>query len=444
MTGFYKKIFFTKRFFIAFGAVIAVFAFSFVVPWLFPAGQTLLAALVAVTITDALLLFGDNKQLRIERKLPSRLSLGDENEITISIKNSSRLSYAVRIIDELPFQLQQRDFSINLEIKPDETRVVKYQIRPLVRGKYDFGHVNVFLSSFISFISRKDIHSLNDSAPVYPSIIQMKKYELSALPHIMTKEGIKRLRKIGHSYEFEQIKNYVIGDDSRSINWKASGRRGDLMVNQYEDERSQQIYSIIDKSRVMRMPFNGLTLLDYAINTSLVISNVVLQKYDKAGLITFSDKIGSVIPADRQSNQLHKIMESLYNEQEHYLEADYELLFHVVRNVVRNRSLLFLYSNFESTYALERVLPILRRLNRFHLLVIMFFENDELVEFSNKPCEDLEGIYHQTMARKFIQEKRQIMNELGMHGIQSIVSKPDELSINTINKYLELKSRGLI
>ena len=99
------------------------------------------------------------------------------------------------------------------------------------------------------------------------------------------------MRRIGHSYEFEQIKNYVRGDDYRSINWKATSRRGHLMVNQYEDERAQQVYNIIDKSRSMKMPFNGMSLLDYAINTSLVISNVALQKHDRAGLMTFSDKM---------------------------------------------------------------------------------------------------------------------------------------------------------
>ncbi|MEZ5054237.1 MAG: DUF58 domain-containing protein [Chitinophagales bacterium] len=98
------------------------------------------------------------------------------------------------------------------------------------------------------------------------------------------------MRKIGHSYEFEQIKNYTSGDDIRSINWKATGRRNQLMINQYGDEKSQQIYSILDKSRAMNMPFNGLSLLDYAINTTLVISNTALHKDDKAGLLTFNEK----------------------------------------------------------------------------------------------------------------------------------------------------------
>ena len=120
----------------------------------------------------------------------------------------------------------------------------------------------------------------------------MKNFELKAFDRVSYSTGIKQIRRVGHSYEFEQIKNYVRGDDFRSINWKASSRRATLMVNQYQDERAQQVYSIIDKSRAMRMPFDGLSLMDYAINTSLVISNVALAKHDRAGLLTFSDVIG--------------------------------------------------------------------------------------------------------------------------------------------------------
>jgi uncharacterized protein (DUF58 family) len=249
---------------------------------------------------------------------------------------------------------------------------------------------------------------------------------------------------VGHSYEFEQIKNYVRGDDYRSINWKASSRRATLMVNQYQDERAQQVYSIIDKSRAMRMPFDGLSLMDYAINTSLVISNVALAKHDRAGLLTFSDIIGTTIKADRKPTQLNKILLALYKEKERNLEANYELLYHSARKLIKGRSLLMLYTNFESMYALERVLPILRRINTLHLLVVVFFENTEINDFAKLKVDTTQDIYHQTIAQKFLNEKSQMVQKLKQYGIQAILTKPQDLSVNSINKYLELKSRGLI
>ncbi|MEO1434769.1 MAG: DUF58 domain-containing protein, partial [Bacteroidota bacterium] len=229
-----------------------------------------------------------------------------------------------------------------------------------------------------------------------------------------------------------------------SINWKATSRRNELMVNQYEDERSQQIFSIIDKSRAMRMPFNGLSLMDYAINTSLVISNVALRKHDKAGLITFSDKIGTTIRAERSPTHLRKIMQALYNEKEQPLDANFELLFRSSQNVIKHRSLIFLYTNFESMYAMERQLPILRKLNARHLLVVVFFTNSEVQDYWKEPSEDLEEVYLRTVAQNAVAEKEQIVYKLRRYGIQSILTRPEDLSINTVNKYLELKSRGMI
>jgi uncharacterized protein (DUF58 family) len=279
---------------------------------------------------------------------------------------------------------------------------------------------------------------------VYPSVVQMKKYELKALARISTQEGIKKLRRIGHSYEFEEIKDYVRGDDYRSINWKASGRSQELMVNQYEDERAQQVYSAIDSSRAMRMPFNGMSLLDYAVNTSLVISNIALLKSDKAGLLTFADKMQTFIKAERNRKQLAKILEALYAQREETLEANYEQLYQAARYYTNGRSLIFLYTNFESIYALERVLPVLRRINRLHLLVVIFFQNTGIEDFTKTSVNTTEEIYDHTIAQKFMMEKAQLTTELRRYGIQSILTRPEDLSINTVNKYLEFKSRGLI
>jgi len=280
--------------------------------------------------------------------------------------------------------------------------------------------------------------------PVYPSILQMKKYSFMAFDRMTTQKGIKKIRRIGHSYEFEQIKNYVRGDDYRSINWKATSRRSELMVNQFEDERAQQIYCLIDKSRAMKMPFEGLSLMDYAINTSLVMSNIALQKHDKAGLITFSDKIGTTLKAERKGKQLNKILHALYNEKERDLEANYELLYQVARKLINGRSLIMLFTNFESSFALDRVLPILRRINNLHLLVVVFFENTEIEDFVNEEVDSVEAIYTQTVAQNFIAEKTAMVQTLRQFGIQAILTRPQDLSVNTINKYLELKSRGLI
>ncbi|MBI3232529.1 MAG: hypothetical protein HYZ42_00555 [Bacteroidetes bacterium] len=216
------------------------------------------------------------------------------------------------------------------------------------------------------------------------------------------------------------------------------------MVNQFEDEKSQPIYSLIDNSRSMLMPFNGLSLLDYAVNASLVISNVALGKHDKAGLLTFSNKPGVGVRAEKGAKQLNRIIYQLYNIKENPLEANYELMYIQLKNIIKSRSLIFLYTNFESKYALQRNLKVIRQLSLSHLLVVVIFENTEIYKFLEDEAKDVESIYQQSIAQKFMDEKVQIANELQIAGIQTIITKPEDLTINTVNKYLELKARGMI
>lgn len=421
-----------------------LYSISFALPWLLPLAGFFLTVLVIALFVDILLLFSKSIQITASRRTTKMLSLGDNNTIALLLENRGGLAVDMDIFDELPYQLQVRNFHFREKLQAGGTQEIRYDIRPLKRGEYRFGYINAITSTLIGLAARRMQLGEAEMIPVYPSVIQMKKYELLAFARISTFEGVKKLRRIGHSYEFEQIKNYVQGDDIRSINWKATGRRSSLMVNQYEDERSQQVYTIIDKSRSMHMPFHGLSLLDYSVNTSLVISNIALKKYDKAGLITFSHAIGSTLKAESSELQLKKILNALYFEKPQNQEANYDLLYRSVKNVIRSRSLIFLYLNFESAYAMERALPVLKKINHLHLLVVMFFENTELIDYSKKQVDFVSDIYAQTIAQQLINEKKQIASRLRKNGIQVILSRPEDLSINTVNKYLELKARSLI
>lgn len=441
----YREIYLTNRFFWVFGGLIFCFVLGFPVPQWFPVAKGLAGLLLLLIFLDIFFLFGRPIEFHCHRRTGKLLNLGDSNNIHLTIENRAGNEWRVKVLDELPVELQIRDFEESTIIKARSEKKLSYEVRPVKRGAYFFGQLHLFIQSFLGLLERR-LSYLDDpmEVPVYPSIQQMKNMELIAFNHLSARQGIKRIRRIGHSYEFEQIKNYVRGDDYRSINWKASSRRHHLMVNQYQDERSQQLYCLIDKSRVMRMPFNELSLMDYAINASLVISNIALKKYDKAGLITFSDKLGSTLMADSKATQLHKILNALYKEQERSLEANYDLLYYAAHKLISGRSLLLLFTNFESNYALDRVLPVLRRINRMHLLVVIFFENTEIRDFTRKPAVSLEEIYHQTIAEKFLSEKANMVQKLRQYGIQAILTPPEDLSVNTVNKYLELKARGLI
>jgi uncharacterized protein (DUF58 family) len=444
MKAFFRSVYLSPRIYYAIAAEVLLLVVGFFFPFVYFIAEIALFIFLALLVADLFILYRTKNGFFAERKTLDKLSNGDKNTIELRLRNNYLFLVAVTIIDELPFQFQSRNLQFKLKLKPGERKILSYEVRPVKRGEYFFGAINTFISTPISLLQRRYRFSMDMIVPVYPSFIQMRKYELIAISNQLTTSGIKKIRKIGSNAEFDQVKEYVQGDEYRTINWKATARKNKLMVNQYQDEKSQAVYSVIDMGRVMRMPFYELSLLDYAINASLVISNIALLKQDRAGIITFSHKVQSMLIAERRNAQLHKILELLYNQKTSYLESDYERLYISIRRKVSHRSLLLLYTNFESLSAMERQLVYLRRLAKEHLLVVIFFENTELSAFMHRKAITTEDIYHKVIAEKFAYEKKLIVKELERHGIHSILTDPQKLSVNTINKYLELKARGLI
>jgi uncharacterized protein (DUF58 family) len=442
---FFASLYLQNRFFYALTAVIVLFIFGFATSIFTALAKITLLLVLLLLLVDVLLLYAQKgTKLKAQRIMADKLSNGDENEVLIRVQNYYAFSVAISVIDETPFQFQLRNFLFKENLQTKEQKTLRYVLRPVRRGEYNFGALNVYANNNIGFIARRFQFEAGRAVPVYPSYLQMRKYELYAISNHLIELGVKKIRKLGQNREFDQVREYVQGDDIRALNWKATARKNALMVNQYQDEKAQHVYSVLDKGRSMKMPFEEMTLLDYAINASLVISNIAIQKSDKAGIITFSTKVNTHLPAHNQAGQMSKILEVLYNQKTAYKESDYEALFVNLRTKVKQRSLILLYTNFESLASLERQLPYFRNIAKQHLLVVIFFENTEIHQLLDNKPTTTEEIYIKTIAQKFIYEKKLIVKELAKYGIHSILTAPENLTVNTINKYLELKARNMI
>jgi uncharacterized protein (DUF58 family) len=439
-----KGFYLTSRFFIALGLATVLLILGYVFTPLMYAGIAVASLVLIVTVADGLLLWRSGELPTATRTFPEQLSLGDDNTIHLEVRNNADMAFHFTAYEEAPEQLQLRNLKFSFALEPGSRHNFSYIARPTERGKYHFGHTVLFLRSFLGFAERKIKSGQPQEGMVFPSLLQMKEFELKVMSKTATLQGIKKIRRLGQSSEFEQIRNYVQGDEVRTVNWRATGRRNELMVNQYEDERAQNIFCVIDKSRVMKSPFHGLSLLDHAINSTLVISNISMLKGDRAGLITFSDKLGARLQPGRGNTHLRFISKTLYDQHTDFLEANYEILYYGIRKYVRSRSMLMLFTNFESLYNLQSVLPLLRMINKQHLLVVVFFEDNELTDAGDTEADTMLDIYSRTMAQRFAMEKELIVAELNKFGIQSVLTRPEQLSVNAINKYLELKSRGMI
>lgn len=436
-------MFLTRRFYLVITIVILLLGSGYFWSTLFVVGQLGLAAFLLVLLADAWLLYR-TKGIRASRSCAERFSNGDDNRVDLRVESLYPFPVRLSVIDETPVVFQQRDIDFRFSLAPGEGKTVEYTLRPTRRGEYGFGHIRVFASTPLGLIERRFTCGAPVTVKVYPSYLMLHRYELLAISDNLTEIGIKRIRRAGHQTEFEQIKEYVKGDDYRTINWKASARRHQLMVNVYQDERSQQIYSVIDKGRVMQQAFRGMTLLDYAINASLVLSYVAMRKDDKAGLVTFDEHFDAFVPASRKTGQMQTLLENLYKQTATFGETDFSALCVHLGKHVNKHSFLVVYTNFGSLTAMNRQLPYLQQLSRQHRVLVVFFEDTDLKAYIARRPDTTEGYYRHVIAEKFAFEKRLIVSTLKQHGIYSLLTTPENLSVDVINKYLEMKSRQLL
>ncbi|WP_343538889.1 DUF58 domain-containing protein [Sphingobacterium thalpophilum] len=438
-----QQLFLTSQFFYSLIGVAALFTISFFIKGLFLAAWGVFWLWMGVLIFDFILLFSGRGRIEVTRVYPEKLSNGDENSMKLIVHSLYPFGTAIEILEEFPVQLQIRDKEFFVRLASNQSEEITYLLRPTQRGVYRFGRC-LALVRRLGFIKRRFVVCQPQETPCYPSYIQLRKYQLLATSNRLNELGIKRIRRIGSAMEFDHVREYVRGDDYRHMNWKASAKVTKLMVNQYEEEKSQPIYSFIDLGRAMRMPFEGLSLLDYAINAALVLSNATILKQDRAGLLTFAKDIHAFIPAEKRNNQMLKISEALYQVETRFNEPEFGKLYSYANAHINKRSLIFLYTNFETLDSLNRQMSYLNMLNRSHLIVVVVFKNVEVEDLAKSSPKKTIEIYNQIIAEKFIYEKQLIVQELIRNGFQIIYTTPENLTINSINKYLEIKARGLI
>ncbi len=439
-----KSFYLTRNLFVCLGVCVVFFSFGLISEVFFVFGKVFFFFTWMVVVVETVLLFENKKTLSIDRKLPKKLSNGDGNLVVLEVQNFSNRPFIGKILEELPEQLQIRKWQKGFSIGALEQKEIEYQVFPKTRGEYEWGssHVMVKLKKW-SLVSRRESFYFSDSVVCYPSFEQFKKIPISAIVNNV-QNSEKVVQRIGQSLEFEQIKEYSRGDDYRHLNWKASAKRGLMMVNQYQDERSQDIYCAIDMGRTMKMPFGGQTLLDHAITGTLALSKTIIAMSDKAGVLGFSNEKCDFIPAKKDLKQFGKINDLLYNLETKFKESDFERLYKFARVNIRQRSLLVVFTNFDSVNAMYRNLPYLKALSRYHLVLVVFFENSEIAKIVETQAKDLKEIYDFSIGQSLLLQNKLIARELNKHGIKSLHTKPENLSVGLINTYIDIKKQRLI
>ena len=361
-----------------------------------------------------------------------------------------RFASRVQVLDEPPAAFVAADpalraLAFEATLAPGETASFSYTVRPTDRGAFSWGAVNAYAAGPLGLLQRRFRDGDEETRPVYPSIIQMRRYAFLAATNRLAEAGVRPVRRRGHAHEFDRLRDYAPGDDVRRINWKATARRqgrpgGGLVTNEYHDERQQPLYAALDMGRAMREAFGGLTLLDHSVNAALALLNVALIRGDKAGLFAFGKTVESVVPAAGGGRQRVRLLEALHGLAPTFEEPGYGALYAAVRARMPKRGLFLLFTNFETRTSLRRRLPHLKALARRHRLVVIFFENVGVQALLDRPAERAEDVYIKAQADALAEERRAVLETLQQAGIGALLTTPDALTVDAINRYLALRS----
>ncbi len=382
--------------------------------------------------------------LDIARINEPKLSLGAANKIALAVHNTSNRPLKLRIRDEFPPELPSDAIFLDLTVEPETVEEVTYHLRPVRRGDYRFGNINVRYGSTLGFFQRQMTVDFGEVVKVYPNILDIRKYDLLARRGLLAELGLRQARIYGSGSEFERLRDYTPDDEFRRINWRATARRNKLIAAEYETERSQHIICAIDTGRLMRPTIANISKLDYAINAALMLGYIASLKGDHIGMLSFADHVGRFLPPRRGKAQFYQMLETLYNLPSQPVESDYGLALAYLGLKNKRRSLLVVFTDISTMDAARPLIQHMSRLAKTHLAVCVVMSDPTVVRYKQQPVHTSVDVYERAMAEIVLNERQVVLDTLNQAGVQTIDVAADKLTVAVINKYLELKGRGMI
>jgi uncharacterized protein (DUF58 family) len=381
-------------------------------------------------------------RIRVIRKLDNKLSLGTKNAITFEISNLNHLKSRIWIKDEVPLDFDYDTKPLKLEINGFEQASTSYDVVPLKRGQYEFGKIHIRTSGILGIAGRQFRVDADEKVKVYPNIKDISTYRLLARKNKLLEVGLKPSRIYGIGTDFEYLREYQPDDEYRKINWKASARRSRLITSQYQTERSQNIFIVLEAGRMMTSQVNRISKFDYALNAALLLAYVAMDKGDHVGLMVFSDEIKLFLPPKRGKKQLNLIIESLYKQEPALVEPDYGKAIRYLAKKNKKRSLVVFFTDLIDIDSSKAVVLYSRSLYPNHLPMCVTMSEPIIINEADQQADDINRIFNKAVAEDLIYQREQVKSVLNRGGVITLDVPPGQLTPELITKYLSIKAKN--
>jgi uncharacterized protein (DUF58 family) len=383
-------------------------------------------------------------RITLKRRVGPRLAIGERQPVTIHVQSSVPSDLRLEVRDEPPLAFSPEGRLLSLSLPARGRARGTYWVTPAARGDYTFPGVTVRVAGPLGLVQSQWRLPDTTAVQVYPNFRLATRMELLGRRSHLLRTGLHSLRRRGEGRSFESLRDYVQGDDTRHIDWKATARRRKPIVREYEAERHQNVLLMLDAGRMMTATVGNLTKLDCAVNAALLVTHAAITHGDKVGLLVFAEEVLAYLPPRAGRQQIGRVLEALYRIQPSLIEPDYGAAFRYLATRRLQRALILVFTDLVDARASARLVRHVAALMPHHLALLTAIADPALERYAREAPAAVGIVYRQAVARDLLEDRAEALKGITARGGLALDVPPDGLNMAVVNRYLEVKRRGML
>jgi uncharacterized protein (DUF58 family) len=413
--------------------------------WLIPsvgnmaAAAYLAAILLAVAVDIALL--PSRSGVTVEREAPAAVGVGDARAGSYVISSHWPRTLSLQVVDDIPAALAGGLGLAATRLAPFASRRVGVTFTGVSRGRVSLGPIGARATSLLGLIGVRFSWAPDDHVLVVPSVSGVRRFRLLAIRNRLETAGVREMRRKGDGLGFAGLREYVLGDDPRHVDWKATARHRRPIVREFSVERSQLVMTLIDAGRGMTQMAGEFSRFEHALSSALVLTDVAATAGDRVGTLVFDDEIRTFVPATRSKGSLQAVRDALIPVEATSAEPDYAAAFRFLGAHQRKRALVVFFTDVLDVRASKALIAHASRSAARHLAVVVALRNDAIFEAASRHQP---ALYERAAAEELIQAREEALERMRRAGVVVIDVSPQLMTPSVVNRYLELKARGAL
>jgi uncharacterized protein (DUF58 family) len=427
----------------ALAIVAVVLACSPGAPICLPLALVLSIVLALAVVADAVLL-PPARALHVRRAIPAHFSLRRTAELRYTIVNRSRRALRVGVV-EAPLRTLNLGEDELIALVPERSEIeTALAVLPIARGSDTFTRIYLWYESTLGLVRRRTVIDAAEAIRVYPDLSAVERYGQLHVRNRLVEAGLRRMRLRGIGTEFESVRDYAGGDAFRSIDWKATARRGKLMVVQREVERSQDVMLLLDCGRLMTARIGPQRKLDYAVTAGLSLASIASLASDRVGVVAFARRILVARAPRSTASSVRALADALCDVEPRFEESDYARAFAYLRSHLHRRSLIAFFTDVIDPVAQSTVLAELGTLAKRHVVLCIFMNDAAVSTALAQTPHNVNDSFVLSVALGLSAERAVAVRTLQRSGVIVLDVPADKLTIAAVDEYLRVKSRALL